>query len=123
MRVLLRNTRRYTHILSRSIQPRYLRERKERRHLIASLLKEEPLPVPSVAAGAIFEAEIEALERLDIPFFHAVGRDLVGEGRILRRNLLASGGHDEAVARLASLEQEEPTLTLSTLRLLWIMGL
>jgi lantibiotic modifying enzyme len=122
-RVLLRNTRRYTHILSSSIHPRCLRDREQRRRVIASLLLEDPLAVPSGTADDIVATEMEALERLDIPFFHGADRDLVGEGRILAREFFASSGYDEAGGRLAGLAQEKVDRTLSALRLLWIMTL
>lgn len=122
-RVLLRSTRRYTHILSRSIHPRFLRNREERRQVITSLLEAEPLPVPSDAAAGVVKAEIEALERLDVPFFHAEGLDLIGEGRLLESEFFSSSGYDEAESGLRGVAEEELSQTLSALRLLWVMSL
>jgi lantibiotic modifying enzyme len=122
-RVLLRNTRRYTDILSRSVHPRYLRDRDERRGLIRSLLKEGPLPVRSSNAAAIIKAETDALERLDIPFFQASGRDLISDRLCLEPEFFASSGYAEAKKRLGDLAREDLAQTRTALRLFWIMSL
>jgi hypothetical protein len=87
------------------------------------LLQEEPLAVASEAPGGIVEAEIEALERLDVPFFHADGRNLVADGRVLEIDFFVSTGCREAQTGLRKLADEELAHTLSALRLLWIMSL
>jgi lantibiotic modifying enzyme len=122
-RVLLRNTRRYTDILSRSVHPRYLRNRQERRRLIVTLLEHEPLEVSPAVAMRIIEAEAEALERLDIPFFHASGHDLISEDQCIARGLFASSGYEDAAERLSDLAEVDLAKTLTALRLLWIMSL
>jgi lantibiotic modifying enzyme len=120
MRALLRSTRRYTQILSDSIHPRLLRDGEERRRAIAAMLAEEPLPV---AAPGIVEAEAEALERLDVPLFHAEGLDLTSEDHILAEGYFLASGHGEMESRLQAMAEEDLPRILSTLRLLWIMSL
>jgi lantibiotic modifying enzyme len=122
-RVLLRNTRRYTHILSQSIHPRFLRDRNARRELIRVLLEQEE-PVLPLASNelrkSILDAEVDALERLDVPLFHSKGRDLLIGERTLATQFFASSGYESAVQRLHALNAKALDKTLNCLRLLWI---
>ena len=91
--------------------------------MIGSLLKEGPLPVRSSNAAAIINAETDALERLDIPFFQASGRDLISDRLCLEPEFFASSGYAEAKKRLGDLAREDLAQTRTALRLLWIMSL
>ncbi len=124
-RVLLRNTRRYTQILSRSIHPRFLHNRETKQQLIRSLLQQEkpvwPLPSDTLHES-ILDTEVEALERLDVPLFQAKGRNLLLSGRLLAADFFPISRHEAAIQRLQGLNPESLQQTLNCLRLLWIQA-
>lgn len=124
IRVLLRDTRQYTEILSRSIHPRNLRCSTERERAVRSELQGRALPIPDEAAQIILAAEVASLLRLDVPVFYTTGNghDLWCEGRNLLPDFFAVSGIERAKANLECLRPDSLDLHRQALRLLWLMA-
>lgn len=121
-RILLRNTRQYTQILSDSIHPRLLRDRVARRQAIIGLLERERPPW-SQATTSILAAEAEALEGLDVPLVQARDCDLFAGTRLLEPGFFRVDGYEAFRQRLHAMGPEQTDMALQALRLLWIMAL
>lgn len=119
-RILLRNTRRYVEILSQSIHPRFLRSRKDRRAFVASSLRADLPSLSTAAAPEILEAELDALDCLNVPYFHAVGRDLYAGDAMIQAEFLAAVGRDVVLERLLRLDPAKLIQYKQVLQLLWL---
>lgn len=120
-RVLLRATRAYTQILSRSIHPRLLRDTALR----SDFLRSELIQANATAVAPMVRAEQRALEQGDVPHFYAIGKDLC-TGRSAHRVaplFFRTEGVAAVTQRLCELSDEALTQAQEALALLWVMTL
>ena len=124
IRVLVRDTRKYTHILSRSIHPRHLRDSSGRNRAIRTWLLQDALGLSPAAEVAIVDAETSALARLDVPLFHSTGvaHHLFCDGAMVLPDFFRESGFERFTARLAAANAVALNEHQHALRLLWIMS-
>jgi type 2 lantibiotic biosynthesis protein LanM len=107
-RIVLRATRIYGHLLRRSLMPRLLVNGVERSLEFEGLSR-------AVLAGSggedshVFQAEVEALERLDVPYFEALTMSdiLCGDNGVTARGVLAAPSFDDVAERIRSLSDAD----------------
>jgi type 2 lantibiotic biosynthesis protein LanM len=112
LRCLLRMTKAYGQIFNRRLHPEFLRDAAdsglELERLARDLVVVAPNPEFPVPWG-IYRAEVEALERLDIPFFGIVSdaADLFADGRVVARDLFPETGLQRVFASLGRLGEQD----------------
>ncbi len=119
-RVLLRATRVYVSIINRSLRPALLRDRDQRAAAIRADLRSDGASLPD----AIIEAEAQAIERLDVPYFAAPvrGRSICAESRSGRETVEAAyfdnPGDEILRRRIARFSGDELDRHLSAIRVI-----
>lgn len=121
-RIVIRDTFRYSLLLSRFLEPRYLRAGGVRQSDLRRVLESD---TSAAFPKALLRAEVHALERLHIPRLIALPgtRTLAsGSGRALARNFAACTPSEEVIRRMEELSAElveavhVPALVLAMLR-------
>ena len=108
LRCVLRGTQAYAHLSRRLLHPEFLRDAADR-SIEMERLSQPFVDVPSdpddPTRWGIYQAEIEALERLDIPFFSFVSDELSmsADRRQVAPRFFMTSGWDDAVSRFRRL--------------------
>ncbi len=112
LRCLLRMTMAYGQLYNRRLHPEFLRDAAdsglELERLARDLVVVPPNPEYPVPWG-VYGAEVEALERLDIPFFGMIsdGHDLFADGRVVARDFFPETGLERVSSSLRKLSQHD----------------
>ncbi len=107
-RVIFHNTELYDTLMSHSLQPQYLKSGVERSIELEKLYRPMLLHRSETAHCPRFSAEIEAIERLDIPYFMAiVGQTHLFNGeRNILNDMFANNGWDHFLTNLQMITTE-----------------
>jgi type 2 lantibiotic biosynthesis protein LanM len=112
LRCLLRMTMAYGQLFNRRLHPEFLRDAVdsglELERLARDLVVVPPNPEYPVPWG-VYRAEVEAMERLDIPFFGIISdsHDLFADGRVVARDLFPETGLQRVFSSLRRLSEED----------------
>ena len=105
-RIVLRATRIYVHLLRRSLMPRLLVSGVER-SLEFEGLSRAMLAESGYEGARVFQAEAEAMERLDIPYFDAPTKSdvICADNGVMARGVLAAPSFDDVAERIRCVVQ------------------
>ncbi len=112
MRCLLRMSKAYVQILNRRLHPEFLRNGADGSIELERLARDFVVvdPDPEYAAPwGIYRAEVDALERLDIPFFAFFSDSdaLLADGRVVAPGFFPESGLQRASSRVRKLSEED----------------
>ncbi|WP_437718447.1 type 2 lanthipeptide synthetase LanM family protein [Sorangium sp. So ce448] len=118
VRVVLRPTRLYDLLLTRSLRPDCLRHGADRGIELEALASCPPTATDPIALWPLFRDEIAALERMDVPVFVAAAHseDLMSEAGTTVPGALEQSGYHVAVERLLGLRDVDLVRQIAFIR-------
>ncbi len=121
LRCVVRHTRHYATMLRWVLQPKFLRDETDHRAELDRLtqLGSEASPVSEATSYShVCRAEIEALERLDIPAFYVMsdGTDLIADGAVVATRFFDGSGLDRVRAHVQRMSEDDRIFQVGLIR-------
>jgi type 2 lantibiotic biosynthesis protein LanM len=112
LRCLLRRSKAYGQVLNRRMHPEFLRDAADGSIELERLARDFVAPDPDsedAPPWGIYRAEVEALERLDLPFFafFSDSEAILADGRVVAPVFFPESGLQSAVSRVRKLSEED----------------
>ncbi|HEX4488691.1 MAG TPA: type 2 lanthipeptide synthetase LanM, partial [Terriglobales bacterium] len=112
LRYLLRMSKAYGQLLNRQMHPEFLRDGADASIELERLARDFLVAVPDpdyAPPWGIYRAEIDALERLDFPYFaySSDSEDLFADGRVVVADFFQESGLKRVISRVRKLSEED----------------